>query len=319
MQTEPGPNAESPKRPPLSAAKVEFRAALLLVLTLTLVGGFVAYVLYARGVFEATQRLVLLTDDSEGLNVGMDLTFSGFPIGRVRRFELTEDGKVRVLIDVPRKEARWLRTSSVFTMERGLVGETRIRAFSGVLDDPPLPANAVRSVLRGDTAAELPRLVATARGLLENLERMSGSESALNASLGNLKVVTERLGGRYGALGGVLGSDEHAQKVIDALDHANALLAKTDQRVFGKRGVMNETQQLVAQVNVLLGELRGSLQKVDALLVDAQVIGANVRDGTTDLALLRDEVEASLRKISQLVDEINRKWPFARDTEIKLP
>lgn len=47
------------------------------------------------------------------------------------------------------------------------------KAFSGVLDDPPLPENAVRSVLRGDTAAELPRLVATARTLLDNLERMS--------------------------------------------------------------------------------------------------------------------------------------------------
>ena len=31
------------------------------------------------------------------------------------------------------------------------------------------------------------------------------------------------------------------------------------------------------------------------------------------------EVEKSLRKATQLVDEINRKWPFARDSEIKLP
>jgi len=34
---------------------------------------------------------------------------------------------------------------------------------------------------------------------------------------------------------------------------------------------------------------------------------------------LRGEVEANLRKIESLVNEINRKWPFARDTEIKLP
>jgi phospholipid/cholesterol/gamma-HCH transport system substrate-binding protein len=30
-------------------------------------------------------------------------------------------------------------------------------------------------------------------------------------------------------------------------------------------------------------------------------------------------VDASLRKVEQLVNEINRKWPFARDPEIKLP
>jgi phospholipid/cholesterol/gamma-HCH transport system substrate-binding protein len=34
---------------------------------------------------------------------------------------------------------------------------------------------------------------------------------------------------------------------------------------------------------------------------------------------LRAEVEASLRKVEHLVNEINRKWPFARDPEIKLP
>ena len=48
-------------------------------------------------------------------------------------------------------------------------------------------------------------------------------------------------------------------------------------------------------------------------------IAANARDATTDLDALRAEVEASLRKIDSLINEVNRKWPFARDTEIKLP
>ena len=32
-----------------------------------------------RGAFEPTQRLVLIADDSEGVSVGMDMTFSAFP------------------------------------------------------------------------------------------------------------------------------------------------------------------------------------------------------------------------------------------------
>ena len=31
------------------------------------------------------------------------------------------------------------------------------------------------------------------------------------------------------------------------------------------------------------------------------------------------EVDASLRKVTGLIDEINRKWPFQRDSEIRLP
>ena len=108
------------------AKNVEFKAALLLVLLFLLVAGTVVYLLYARGAFEESQRLVLIADDAEGVTVGMDLTFSGFPIGRVRRIELAEDGVTRIIIDVPRKDARWLRVSSVFTLTRGLLGNTAV-------------------------------------------------------------------------------------------------------------------------------------------------------------------------------------------------
>ncbi|OGB34911.1 MAG: mammalian cell entry protein [Burkholderiales bacterium RIFCSPLOWO2_12_FULL_61_40] len=312
-------NAEIPPPSPTEIARVERRAVALLVLVTALVLGFLLYVMVARGVFESTQQLVLVADDSEGVIVGMDLTFSGFPIGRVRRIELDPQGKARMVIDVPRKDAHWLRTSSIFTMERGMVGETRLRAFSGILEDPPLPENAERTVLRGDTNAEIPRIVASARTLLENLEAMTASESSLNTSLAHLRTVTERLSGRYGLLTAALGSEDQAQKIIATLDHTNALLKKADQRVFGANGVMDETQAAVVQLTAMLKDVRASLQKVDAVLVEAQAVGANARVASTDLGALRAEVEVSLRKVGQLVDEVNRKWPFARDTQLKLP
>jgi phospholipid/cholesterol/gamma-HCH transport system substrate-binding protein len=55
------------------------------------------------------------------------------------------------------------------------------------------------------------------------------------------------------------------------------------------------------------------------VLLEVQGVGANVRSATADLGPLRADVEANLRKIEGLINEINRKWPFARDTEIKLP
>jgi phospholipid/cholesterol/gamma-HCH transport system substrate-binding protein len=83
--------------------------------------------------------------------------------------------------------------------------------------------------------------------------------------------------------------------------------------------LMPQTRATVEQLNALLGDARTSLQKVDAVLKDAQVISGNAKDASADLGALRTEVDASLRKVQGLVTEINRKWPFARDTEIKLP
>src|SRR4051812_20491987 len=211
-------------------AHVEAKAALLLVLVGVLITAFVLYVMYARGVFEATQRLVLVTDDSSGVIPGMDMSFAGFPIGRVSQVELAQDGKVRILVDVPRDDAKWLRSTSVFTIERSLVGETRLKAFSGVLTDPPLPPGAQRTVLRGDASAEIPRMVASARALLENLDTMTRGDSHINASLANIDVLTGRLTGKYGVLGGALGGDEQARKLLETLERVNGIVGKADQR-----------------------------------------------------------------------------------------
>ena len=305
---------------PDEPAHVEAKAIILLVLVGALIAGFVLYVMYARGVFEPTQRLTLVTDDSSGVIPGMDMTFAGFPIGRVRQVDLAPDGKVQILVDVQSKDAKWLRTSSVFTLESSIVGETRLRAYTGLLNDPALPPDATRTVLRGDATAEIPRIVATARALLENLETMTASESDINASLANIQAVTGRMSGKYGVLGGVLGGDEEARKLGEALDRVNAILAKADTRVFGKNGVVDDSQAAIQQLTVVLKDASDTLKKVDAVLVEAQAVGANARVATQDLGALRGEVDASLRKVNRLVDEINRKWPFARSNqEIKLP
>ncbi|KFI08207.1 MlaD family protein [Massilia sp. BSC265] len=299
---------------------VELKAMILLVAIGILVVSFIGYVMHARGVFEPTQRLVLETDDSSGVIPGMDMTFAGFPIGRVSQVELSPEGKVRILVDVQSKDAKWLRTSSVFTLESSIVGETRLRAFTGLLNDPPLPPGAVRSVLRGDVSAEIPRMVATARSLLENLESMTSVGSDINASLANINTLTERMSGPAGVLGGVMGGDAEARKLREALDRINSLLGKTEQRVYGKDGVMDDAQAAVRQLHVVLTDASATLRKVDAVLVEAQAVGANARVATQDLGALRGEVDASLRKVNRLVDEINRKWPFARSNqEIKLP
>ena len=201
-----------------------------------------------------------------------------------------------------------------------------LRAHTGVLADPPLPDGAERPVLRGDATAEIPRVIATAREVLENLSAMTGQEAALRQSLANLQVVTERARGPQGVVGAVLGNEQDAKALSQALARTNALLAKVDQmtaradaQVFGPEGVMPEARAALGQLNGLLADTRASLRRVDAVLVEAQAVGANVRGATNDLGQLRGEVEANLRKVEGLINDINRRWPFARETEVKLP
>jgi phospholipid/cholesterol/gamma-HCH transport system substrate-binding protein len=319
---------------------LELKVGVLLAATVLLAAGFVAYSLYARGAFHSTQSLTLIAPEAEGVSIGMPMTFSGFPIGEVKRMDLSEDGKVRLEISIPKEDARWLRENSVFTLEKSLVGGAKIKAHTANLADKPLPSGAARTLLTGDATQEIPVLIERVKTILNNVADMTGKESHINQTLANVQNVTGRMTGEYGVLEGVLGGPEKAHQVVTALEKANTLLStlngvslkvdgvltKTDARVFGPQGVMDQAQQSITKVNGILGDARESLKKADALLANAQSasadlpkITANVREATTDMTQLRTEIDDSVRKVNHLINEINKKWPFARDVEIKTP
>ncbi|HEY4663440.1 MAG TPA: DUF948 domain-containing protein, partial [Comamonas sp.] len=189
-----------------------------------------------------------------------------------------------------------------------------------------LPDGAERPVLRGDATAEIPQIVAMAKDLLNNLSLMTAQDSALGKSMDQIRQLGEKLNGESGAMEVLLGSPENARKTVEMLDRANQLLARmdkvvqrADQQVFDANGVMPQVKATVHTLNQLLQDTRGSLKKLDAVLVNAESISANVNDASADVGQLRNEVESNLRKIEDLLAELQRKWPFAKEAEVKLP
>lgn len=321
-------------------SNLEFKVGALLAATVLLATGFLLYTLYARGTFHSTQSLILVATEAENVSIGMPITFSGFPIGTVKRMDLSNDGNVRLEIAIPTKDARWLRASSVFTLEKGLIGGAKIKAHTTDLSDKPLPNGASRMLYTGDATQEIPALVEQLKTILANIALMTGQDSEINKTLANVQDLTHSMTGEYGMLEGVLGTPDKAKQVIALVDKANNLLgslngvtlkldgvlSKTDSKLYGADGIMDQTQQSIAKVNALLSDVRASLNKADVLLANAQAasadlpkISANVREATADMSQLRTEIDDSVRKVNHLINELNKKWPFARDVEIRTP
>lgn len=345
MLMNPNDEAHDPDLPSLAALKR--RARWLLMFMLVLLSSATLYLLYARGVFEPKHTVVLVTDDAEGAVVGMDMTFAGFPMGRVERISLSPDGQARLLVTMPRKNAHWLRTSSVVTMERSLVGGTRLRVYSGVLTDPPLRNGAELQVLRGDAMNDIPKLVTGIREVLDNVLALTGPESMLAQTLTNAAKTTGRLQERHGALGILLGNDGDVARFMDTLnktqtllsqlntvaqrsntvlDRTHTLVNRADEKLFGEQGLSEEARQIARQSQAVVAELQrtvqqaqGTLSKVDDLLSDAKVVTGQTKEATADLLALRAEVEGSLRRVQSLINDMQRRWPFARDTQVELP
>ncbi|MES2369719.1 MAG: MlaD family protein [Pseudomonadota bacterium] len=306
--------------------KLHFKVGLFAAASLVLAAVFIAYLLHARGFFEKTFHLQLAATSADGVAPGVPVVFSGIEIGRVTTLGLNENGGIIIHTEFLGRNAKWLKENSTFTLDKPIVGGAKIRVDSPDLRAPALPDNATMLLLTSDISKEIPALVERVKAILANVEYLTRKDGEINATLANVKTVTGRMTGEYGVLEGVLGSPEKARAVTDSLDKTRALItkldtltAKTDQWLFAQDGMAEQTKASLAQVRLMLNDAQSSLKKADAVMANAVEISANIKDGTQDIAKLRAEIDDAVRKANGLINEINKKWPFAREPEVKLP
>jgi phospholipid/cholesterol/gamma-HCH transport system substrate-binding protein len=298
---------------------MHFKVGMFAAASLLLAGVFMVYLLHARGFFEDTFHLQLAAASADGVAPGVPVVFSGIEIGRVTSLGLNDSGGIVIRAEFLERNAKWLKENSVFTLDKPIVGGAKIRVESPSLDAPALPDNSTVLLLTSDVSKEIPALVERVKAILDNVEHLTRKDGEINATLANVKTLTGRMTGENGMLEGLLGSPEKARAVTDSLEKLRALTskldslaAKTDQWLYAQDGTAE-------QVQLMLSDAQSSLKKMDALMANAVEISADVKDGTQDIASLRAEIDDAVRKANALVNEINKKWPFAREPEVKLP
>jgi len=306
--------------------KLHFKVGLFAAASLLLAAIFIVYLLHARGFFEKTFHLQLAAASADGVAPGVPVVFSGIEIGRVTTLGLNENGGIIIHTEFLGRNAKWLKENSSFTLDKPIVGGAKIRVDSPDLGAPALPDNATMLLLTSDISKEIPALVERVKAILANVEYLTRKDGDINVTLANVKTVTGRMTGEYGMLEGILGSPEKARALTDSLDKTRALItkldglaSKADQWLFAQDGMAEQTKASLAQVRLMLNDAQSSLKKADAVMTNAVEISANVNESTQDLAQLRTEIDDAVRKANGLINEINKKWPFAREPEVKLP
>ena len=298
---------------------MHFKVGLFAAASLLLAGAFMVYLLHARGFFEDSFHLQLAAASADGVAPGVPVVFSGIEIGSVTSLGLNDDGGIVIHAEFLERNAKWLKENSTFTLDKPIVGGAKVRVESPDLGAPALPDNSTMLLLTSDISKEIPVLVERVKAILANVEHMTRKDGEINGTLANLKTLTGRMTGEYGVLEGLLGSPEKARQVTDSLENLRALTtrldslaAKTDQWLYAPDGTAEKVQ-------LMLSDAQASLKKMDEVMANAVEISADVKAGTQDIAALRAEIDDAVRKANALVNEINKKWPFAREPEVKLP
>ncbi|MDQ5987209.1 MAG: MCE family protein [Syntrophus sp. SKADARSKE-3] len=286
--------------------KTEYKVGLFIILTALLILTGLGYMAHKKGFFQAEETFTLSSRTGDGLTIGMPLSLSGFKIGKISDLELNEQGIVLVKIQVPSQHAKWLRADSKFTLERPLIGSTKLVVVTTNIKSPLLTTKDIPSITE-------------VNDINETIKRFQPVVEKVALIMDHIETITETLAGKKSLAEMAVSDKESVNAFYGALKNTKSitqrvdnLLKRTDEELYGKDGV----KPAVVKV---LKELVFNLQKMGKTLDNASKISTDVSDSTKDLKLLRSEIDEAVNSINNLVDEINKLVPFKSEPEIRLP
>ena len=314
--------------------KIELKVGLFLIITSVMIAASIGYVAYKKDFFAKIHTYTLAAKSGEDLTEGMPVVFSGFKIGLVHALELSNDGSVLIRIKIPERHIKWIRTDSAFIVNKPLIGSARIVVVTDNLHSAILSATQVPEVTN---LSDINETIKQARPLLDKINRIASNIEIITATvaapqgsvqkiLGHTEQLTGNLAQKKSLVEMAIGNQESIDALYAAikktkditaqvevvLQKADNMAAKTDAMLYGAEGTL-------PVVNKSLQDVLAKLQKLDITVGNINKISSDAAASTSDLKALREQIDATVVSLNELVKEIEQKIPFKKAPEIKLP
>lgn len=311
-------------------SSASFKVGLFLLLSVLMIIGSVVFILIRKQVFANHVYFTLSSATGEGISEGMPLLFSGFEIGKVEKFELDDKGTVIVLIKVPDEYAGRINKSSVFTLERPLIGSSRFIVTTPNLTETPADTGYVFDTQMVDGINELIKrlqpMVEKIDEIATNLKTLTDENSHLNKTFIHFEKVAGELAQKHGLIEMMAGDKAAAAQFRESVAHlnnslreietlignANKTLLKADEKLLGDGGTLSKINAIVDDVNKKMIEL-------DALVESLVKTGENIQVGTKDMDVLRKDLDAIINSVNLMVQDIRKVLPATKQSNVELP
>ena len=314
--------------------KTELKVGLFLIISTMLIAASIGYVAYRKGFFAKVYTFTLSSRSGEDLTEGMPVVFSGFKIGTVHALELSDDGSVIIKIKIPERHVKWIRMDSTFIVNKPLIGSARIVVVTDNLQSAVLsPKKAAEVVNVSDINEAIKKL----QPLLEKVDKIAGNIETLTKNMAdpkgsvhkiltNAENLTANLAQKKSFLEMAISDREsidaiHAalKKTRDITTQVEAILqrvdkmaGKTDDMVYGEGGAL-------PTVIKALKDVLAKLEKLNTTVDNINKISNEAADSASDLKVLREQIDAAVTSLGNLARELEKKIPFKKAPEIKLP
>lgn len=314
--------------------KHAFKVGLFVIITTLLIVSTIGYLVYKKGVFEKVYTYTLSSKSGENLTTGMPVVFSGFTIGKVETLELSDEGIVLIKIKIPRRHIKWIRSDSVFSLDKPLIGATKITVKTENLNSPDLKLDHIIEI---GTVNDINEIIKRIHPILEMISRIATNIENITANLsdpkgdvrkilGNTQKLTANFSNKSSFLEMAVGDQESVQALYAAMKNAKTITAsidetlkkidsmvvKTDEKVYGEDG-------LLSLVNNILKDLIVKLQKLETTVDNINTMSTETADSTKDLNVLRKEIDTTIYSIKEAVKKIDNLIPFQKEPVMRLP
>ena len=268
-------------------------------LTVVLLVLSIGYIIQKKGFFEKKYHFNLVASSGADLVEGMPVLYSGFTIGVVTTLKLTHEGRVEVVIEIPKHERRWLKNNSLFYLNKPLIGSPTIMVESKELAAALLDDNAERDLITKDGINELIGKVQPVlddlQGIVNNVNTITSEKSNLAKILKNIEVITYKVS----KSNAVAGLDSAMKELEDGIADI-------------REELVNQKEGILPHVDGLIKDIALKLKKLDHT-VDA------INESSDEVTGLTKDVKFSMKKTDEILNGLNGLIGSQPTGEVTLP
>lgn len=300
--------------------KIVLSVGFFILFTTILIIVSLVYVIEKKGVFEAQKSYKLIAEDAEEIEVGMPVLFSGFEVGQVSDLGLHENGKVLVTISIPKHNTKWVRSGALFTLEKPLIGKSKI-TLKSVMSNPPFEGDIMLRMNIQDGINEIisniQPVVVELQSIVSNVNTLSNSLADENASfqgsLKNIESFSSKLSSSPSLLVSLTGNQKSANELHEAVSNLNLALKDVQSVIKNSDGGISELREdiikpssvTIKELDLILKDLHSKLRSMDKTVQTLAESHADIKYFKDEMKVLLDEMGEISTRVNTIIGEEN--------------
>ncbi len=236
-----------------------------------------------KGLFAKEYNLYITVDSGAGFIEGMPIKLSGFKIGKVKSLKLTNDAKVRVVLNINKEYQKWIRSDSAAKLvKENVIGDSMLEISVGSGEKPMLVEN---NELTYEKVAGVDEFTQSIQPLLEEttktLQYINDPKGDIKKTLSNVERLSEHL-------------LETENNLNELLLTSNNTLNKLDMIASKSVGVVDDTKKISSVLAAKDNELKLMIEDTEEVLSDTREIIKGLKETWPVNTLIRPKNENEL-------------------------